>query len=73
LGAELDEAVPVIPLAEGHALAIGIFTYLDKVTFGGYADPEALPEIAHLPRTLNDSLSELTGASEAAGKRPLVA
>jgi diacylglycerol O-acyltransferase len=73
LGAELEEAVPVIPLAEGHALAIGIFTYCDSVTFGGYADPEALPEIAHLPRALHDSLRELTGASEAAGKRELVA
>jgi hypothetical protein len=73
LGAKLDEAVPVIPLAEGHALAIGIFTYCDQVTFGGYADPEALPEIGHLPRALRDSLSELMAASAAAGKRALVA
>jgi diacylglycerol O-acyltransferase / wax synthase len=73
LGAELAEAVPVIPLAEGHALAIGIFTYLDRVTFGGYADPEALPGIRQLPDALDDALLELTGASEAAGRRELVA
>ena len=58
LGCELLEAVPVIPLSDGHALAIGIFTHDDRVTFGGYADPTALPEATALPAALNAALLE---------------
>jgi WS/DGAT/MGAT family acyltransferase len=59
LGAELREAFPVIPLADGHALSIGIFTYRDRACFGGYADPAALPEVKSLPAALNASILEL--------------
>ena len=51
-GCALREAVPVIPLADGHALSIGIFSYADRITFGAYADPHALPEVADLPLAL---------------------
>jgi WS/DGAT/MGAT family acyltransferase len=51
-GCELREAVPVIPLADGHALSIGIFSYADRITFGAYADPHALPQVAELPLAL---------------------
>jgi WS/DGAT/MGAT family acyltransferase len=63
LGCELREAVPVIPLSEGHALSIGVFTYRDRITFGGYADPVALPEVPRLPQALNAALLELAGTS----------
>jgi len=63
LGAEMREAVPVIPLAEDHALSVGIFTYRDRITFGCYADPEALPEVSQLPAALNGALLELARAS----------
>jgi diacylglycerol O-acyltransferase len=63
LGCELREAVPVIPLSEGHALSIGVFTYRDRITFGGYADPVALPEVPTLPQALNAALLELAGTS----------
>jgi hypothetical protein len=49
----------VIPLADGHALSIGIFTYRDRACFGGYADPAALPEVKSLPAALNASILEL--------------
>ena len=56
LGCELLEAAPVIPLSDGHALSIGIFTHRDVVTFGAYADPVALPDAALLPAALHASL-----------------
>ena len=48
-GAKLREAYPVVPLAEGHTLSIGMFSYRDWMHFGLYADPEALPEVRRLP------------------------
>ena len=41
----------MIPITEGHALAIGVLTYGDAVHFACYVDPEALaaaPELAKL-------------------------
>ena len=51
-GCALREAVPVIPLADGHGLSIGIFSYSDRITFGAYADPHALPHVGDLPLAL---------------------
>jgi hypothetical protein len=31
----------VVPIAEGHALSIGIFSHGDRPSFGLYAAPEA--------------------------------
>jgi WS/DGAT/MGAT family acyltransferase len=60
LGCELREAAPVIPLPDRHALAIGIFSHRDVVTFSGYADPAALPEVRGLPAALNAAVLELS-------------
>lgn len=59
LGAELREAVPVIPLADDHALAVGIFSYRDRLTFGCYADPKALPEVSVLPGALSAACADV--------------
>jgi diacylglycerol O-acyltransferase len=66
LGAELIEAYPVIPLPEGHALSIGMFSYRDRLCFGAYADPSALPAVNALPGALSASVLELCGR---AGRR----
>jgi diacylglycerol O-acyltransferase len=68
LGCELREAVPVIPLPERHALSIGIFTYGDRVTFSGYADPAALPGVNQLPGALNAAMLELEQLSRRNGR-----
>jgi hypothetical protein len=60
-GCALEEAVPVIPITDGHALSIGIFSYGDRVSFGAYFDPDALPEAAELPAALSASLRALQG------------
>ena len=59
LGAQLEEAVPVIPIPDGHALSIGIFTLGDRVTFSGYADPTALPQAASLPGALSAAVLDV--------------
>jgi diacylglycerol O-acyltransferase / wax synthase len=59
LGAPLVEAYPVVPLSEEHALSVGMFSYTDRIFFGLYADPAALPEVEGLPAWLDESLAEL--------------
>ncbi|MGH2840878.1 MAG: WS/DGAT domain-containing protein, partial [Solirubrobacteraceae bacterium] len=49
LGARAEEIYPVIPIAEQHALSIGMLSYRDHLHFGVYADPDALPHITRLP------------------------
>ena len=61
LGAELSEAYPVVPLAEQHALSIGMFSYRDSMFFGLYADPGALPEVESLPDFLDAEVRGLAG------------
>jgi hypothetical protein len=68
-GCALREAVPVIPLADGHALSIGIFSYADRITFSAYADPHALPQVADLPVALCASLLDVSGLAAPAGRR----
>jgi diacylglycerol O-acyltransferase / wax synthase len=59
LGAELLEAHPGVPIAEGHALSIGIFSHGERLGFGLYADPEVFPQVDDLPASLDVSLREL--------------
>ena len=59
LGAELIEAHPVVPIAQGHALSIGIFGYCGRLNFGFYADPQAFPEVERLPDAFDTALQEL--------------
>jgi WS/DGAT/MGAT family acyltransferase len=68
LGARLADAYPVVPLSEGHALSIGIFSVADRVCFGCYADPRVLPEARSLPEALSAATLELQ--ETAAPRRP---
>jgi WS/DGAT/MGAT family acyltransferase len=69
-GCALREAVPVIPLADGHAVSIGIFSYADRITFSVYADPHALPQVGDLPVALCASLLDVCALAAApAGRR----
>ncbi len=49
LGAECVEVLPAIPLSDGHTLSVGVFSLRDRLCFGAYADPEALPQARELP------------------------
>jgi diacylglycerol O-acyltransferase / wax synthase len=63
LGCELDEAYPVVPLAERHALSIGVTTIRDRACFGLYADPARLPDADLLADAVDDSIDELLALS----------
>ena len=59
LGAELLEAHPVVPIAERHSLSVGIFSHLERLHFGLYADPGTFPQVSQLPQALDVSLASL--------------
>ncbi len=59
LGCELEEVYSVVPIAPGHALAIGMVRYRRELFFGCYADPDALPEVHDLPGLIEAELTDL--------------
>jgi diacylglycerol O-acyltransferase / wax synthase len=59
LGCELEEVYSVVPIAQGHALAIGMVRYRQELFFGCYADPDALPDAHELPALIEAELQEL--------------
>jgi WS/DGAT/MGAT family acyltransferase len=61
LGARLEEAYPVVPLSEDHALSVGVFGYLGHAHFGFYADPRALPDVGDLPEAIAAEIRALAG------------
>ena len=69
LGAELSEAYPVVPIAEQHSLAIGMFSYREHMFFGLYADPQTLPEVHELPDAAGAGRSRRSRARAAASGR----
>lgn len=59
LGCELQEVYSVVPIVQGHALAIGMVRYRQELFFGCYADPAALPDVTDLPGLLEAELHAL--------------
>jgi len=62
-GAEVEAIYPVIPIADEHALAVGVVTYGDAIHFSCFVDPEALPAAPELPALIEESAAELERAS----------
>ena len=58
-GAEVDAIYPVIPISDGHAIAIGVLTYRDALHFSAYVDPDALPDAGELRNLLPAAATEL--------------
>lgn len=59
LGCRLEDAYPVVPLADRHALSIGMTTVRDQACFGFYADRETLPDADLLAEQVSAALDEL--------------
>lgn len=59
LGCEMQEVYSVVPLAPGHALAIGMTRYRQELFVSCYADPDALEDVAELPPLLEAELRAL--------------
>jgi diacylglycerol O-acyltransferase len=58
-GCRLVEAYPIVPLAQDHALSIGMMTVAGRACFGLYADRRTLPDADRLVTHLNAALDEL--------------
>jgi diacylglycerol O-acyltransferase len=63
LGCELTHAYPVVPLANGHALSIGMTTIQDEACLGLYADRQTLPDVDRLAGHLDSAIDELLDLS----------
>lgn len=70
LGCELEEAYPVVPLADRHALAVGMTTVRDGAFFGLYADRAALPDVDDLALAVNEAIDELVALAGEREREP---
>ena len=59
LGCELEEAYPVVPIADRHAVSVGMTTIRDRACFGLYAASEPLPDSDRLAEAVDESIDEL--------------
>ena len=62
--ARLLSTYPVIPLAKGQALAIGLTSYDGGVYYGLNADRDAMPDIEVLGQGIADALAELANGTD---------
>jgi diacylglycerol O-acyltransferase / wax synthase len=58
-GARLLAAYPVVPLAQGQAVSIGVTSYDGGLYYGINADRDGMPDVAVLAQCLVDALDEL--------------
>jgi WS/DGAT/MGAT family acyltransferase len=61
-GCRLRELHPAVPLAQRHALSIGVATVAGRACFGLYADKAILPDADVLAADLDASIDELVAA-----------
>ena len=57
--ARMLAAYPVVPLAKGQALSIGLTSYDGRLFYGLNADRDAMPDVDVLAQCLDDALAEL--------------
>jgi diacylglycerol O-acyltransferase len=69
MGARMRDMFPVVPLAHGQAVAIGVTSYDGTVCYGLNADRDALPDVDTLAAAIDDSLAELKEAPVAEAER----
>jgi len=58
-GARMLEMYPVVPLAKGQALSVGVTSYDGGVFYGLNADRDAMPDVDVISGLLEESLAEL--------------
>lgn len=56
------EVYPVVPLAKGQAVSVGLTSYDGRVYFGLNADRDLMPDVDMLADCLTDALAELVAA-----------
>jgi WS/DGAT/MGAT family acyltransferase len=68
-GARMLEIFPVIPLATGQAVSIGLTSYDGGVFFGLNADRDAMHDVEVLGSLIEESLGELIAVASSARRR----
>jgi WS/DGAT/MGAT family acyltransferase len=63
MGARMLDMYPVVPLAGGQAVSIGITSYDGGMHYGLNADRDALPDVDVLAGALTEALAELVAAA----------
>ncbi|MHA6783750.1 WS/DGAT/MGAT family O-acyltransferase [Pseudonocardia saturnea] len=63
LGARMLDMFPIVPLAGGQAVAIGVTSYDGHMHYGLTADRDAMPDVAVLADALRESLAELVATT----------
>jgi diacylglycerol O-acyltransferase len=58
-GCELEAAYPVVPIADDHAVSVGMTTVRDTACFGLYAARDSLPDADRLAEAVDASIDEL--------------
>ncbi len=58
-GAQMQQVYPVVPLAKGQAVSIGLTSYNGGVYYGLNADRDAMPDVDVLAQCIEESLAEL--------------
>jgi WS/DGAT/MGAT family acyltransferase len=70
LGRKLEEAHPMVPLAEKQGLGIAVMSYNGKLDFGLNADWDALPDVDLFAEDLRNALKDLLKAARANNAQP---
>jgi WS/DGAT/MGAT family acyltransferase len=63
MGARMIDMYPVVPLAGGQAVSIGMTSYDGSLHYGLNADRDALPDVDVLAEAMPDALAELKAAA----------
>jgi WS/DGAT/MGAT family acyltransferase len=58
-GARMEEVLPLVPLAAGHALGVAVVSYDGGVFFGLAGDERAMPDLDIFARGIETALEEL--------------
>ncbi len=58
-GARMLASYPVVPLAKGQAVSIGLTSYDGEVFYGINADRDAMPDVDVLAQCIVDAVAEL--------------
>jgi diacylglycerol O-acyltransferase / wax synthase len=67
LRSPLEAIYPVVPLADRHAVSVGMTTVREQACFGVYADPLTLPDAEVLASDIDGAIAELLACAKARG------
>jgi len=68
LGRQMIEAHPYVPIGDNVQIAVAIFSYCGRFSFGITADPSAAPDLHILARGIGRGLTELEAHSAPTGR-----